>query len=118
MLLIPGKMITLKQGFLIHEKNKSWSFFPGRTLCAKSLRNNNRKSIPLPDFENKAESLVASRHMAQGWIQFKQFNQNLKKQHPHSFWHDKPPTSIPPIQPHYPTQTPNAQSMPLPNQTL
>jgi hypothetical protein len=75
-LIIPGVMLKPKQGFLIKSEDNSWSFFPGRTLCTKSSRNNYKKNIPLPDFEATAESFLASKNMVQGWQVFKTFNEN------------------------------------------
>ena len=77
-LMLPDVMVTPKQGILLKDKNDSWSFHPGRSLSGKSARNNKQKAIPLPDFENTATSLYASKHLVEGWQVFKTFNQNLK----------------------------------------
>ena len=49
-----------KQGIL-HKENEEWYFMPGRTKSEKPLH--------LPQFEEKAESMINNRKLFQGWKQ-------------------------------------------------
>jgi Reverse transcriptase (RNA-dependent DNA polymerase). len=64
-----NKMLAPKQGFLHKSNTNQWSFIPGRS----KLKNNRNKPIPLPNFEQAAQSLVDNNIIAQHWITTKSF---------------------------------------------